>query len=137
MKVLVILGLIVIGIIIYVIIEKMNDSTYREFKYKFFDSTSYFLITVGYLGLYFGNSWYQTALNTNADTLNGIIIIVIGIILLLAQIYLNFKSTNIIYGIFGTLFQFIIFIPLSLIGIFIFIVVLMIASNTKPVYQIN
>ena len=98
---------------------------------------SFIPIAISYALLYFGNSWYYSALNKGTDTLNGIVLIFVGAILLLRMIYLNFKNTNFTIGFFGTIFQLSVYSVLTVFSIFALLILFAYASQTRPVYSIN
>ena len=138
MTVLTIIAILVIALAIYFIVKSMNNYTYEKFSYQFFDESSMFMISIGYLAVFFGNELYKSALSsTNGDTLNGAIIIGIGIFLLLIQVLINFKSTNFIFGLFGTIIQFVLLVPITVVGLFALFFAMAFFAESRPVYNIN
>jgi len=80
---------------------------------------------------------YENALKVNGDILNGLILIGIGILGLLYILVLNIRKTNFFMGLFGTLFQFIIYAALAIVGVIVFLIVSAIFSKTRAVYNLN
>jgi hypothetical protein len=87
--------------------------------------------------IFFGYKWYEEALKINKDVLNGEVLIVLGFIILISIIYINIKKTKIIFGLFMSFLQLVLYIPLSLIAIIIVLAVFAYFSNAKPVYRID
>ena len=105
MTVLTIIGILLAALVLYIAIEKLNSYTDKKFNYLFFDVGTFVPVAISYLLLFFGNKWYQEAIEKSGDILNGAIVFGIGVIILLVIIYKNFKATNFIVGLFGTVFQ--------------------------------
>lgn len=138
MTVLTILGVLAAALMIYGFITFMNGYTYRKFQFKFFNEVNIFLIPIAYVAIFFGYSSYQDALKaTNGDPLNGALIVAIGAIILLGQIYINFKNTNFKYGLFGTMIQFILYVPITVVALGIIAIMFAFFADSKPVYNIN
>jgi putative Mn2+ efflux pump MntP len=87
--------------------------------------------------LFFGNRIYQTALEQSGDTLNGILLICFGVVGLFYTIFYNILRTNLDFGLFMSIIQYIIYIPITVIGVLTVIVLLAFFVNTRPVYHIN
>lgn len=137
MKVLSILGTLILLLIIYFIIKYINQYTNRIYNYKFFNITNLSFISISYILIFFGYKWYEEALKINKDVLNGEVLIVLGFIILISIIYINIKKTKIIFGLFMSFLQLVLYIPLSLIAIIIVLAVFAYFSNAKPVYRID
>ena len=128
----------ILGIyIIYELVKMFDSYMYDNYKYKFFEMTNYIIITISYALLYFGYTIYQSALVANGDTLNGILLVVFGLIGLIFMVYVNIINTDLFSGLWGSLFQFSVFTVLALIGLIILVVMIIFFANTKPVYNIN
>ncbi len=91
--------------------------------------------------LYVGIIWYDFANDANEDTLNGIILITLGLLIIISMFISFYKNTNFL---FGTLTVFIHIIVLGLmitIGIPLFVAYIfcwiMALFSSKPVYLIN
>ncbi len=141
MLVLSIIGIILALIVIGWLCLEFNSYCNKKFSYYFLSKFSLSIIAISATLLLIGYKWYQYSLSEQGDTLNGMIIMGIGIFFALALIYLNIKSTNFIYGFLGTVLQFSIFLPLWYAGI-IFIIIgivlcVLMCFSTKPVYVVN
>lgn len=137
MTVLVILGLAIGAYLLYFSAVKFNEYTQKQYRYLFFQMNSFLAIAISYGLLFFGNRWYETALDKGEDTLNGIILMVIGVIIIIAMIIKNFYETDFITGLFGTLFQLSLYVLCTIIGAFVLLVLFAIAAQTRPVYNLN
>jgi hypothetical protein len=137
MVVLSIIGVIVFLAILFASIKKLDTYTDEKFGYQFFDSSNIALITIGAWLCYFGYDWYMDAVKEGSDTLNGILMMAIGTIFYLLQIFINFSSTNFKIGFFGSIFQ-IVVLSVASVFIFIFLLIAMaFLSETKPVINLN
>ncbi|MHC5225871.1 hypothetical protein [Ignatzschineria sp. LJL83] len=99
-------------------IKWFNEHCDEKFGHEFF--TMPMLVVLGIAGglCLFGSSWYSSALEENnvgrtlftivlnGDTLNGLILMTLGILIYLVVAICNFRETNWIYGIIGTILQF-------------------------------
>lgn len=137
MTVLTIIGILLAAFIVYVLVDMFNDYTYKKYKYEFFAVESFIAIAISYALLFFGNKWYSSALISAGDTLNGIILISLSIIILLVIIYKNFKQTSFFIGLVGTIFQMAVYVVLTIVGIFALFIMLAFLAQTKPVYNLN
>ena len=137
MKVLTIIGILIFIYVVYKLVQEFNEYTYDKYRYEFFDMSSYLIIAISYIFLYFGNNIYRNALASNGDILNGQILIFIGLIGLIFMFIVNLKNTNFLIGIIGTIFQFILYSVLAVVGIFALLLAIAFFSETKPVYTIN
>jgi hypothetical protein len=137
MTVLKIIGIILFMGLIYFIIRKINSFSFRKYNYSFFSNELFFLYCVIYALLFFGYDLYTDAVKVDGDILNGILIFAFGVILFIVRLILNIKIAKFFFGVLLTLAQFIIFIPIALGGLIVLIILLLIASQIKPVYNVN
>lgn len=137
MLVLKIIGVLIALFLVYKIIVKVNEFTIKKYRYEFFNMGNFIASAIGYGMIYFGSKWYMSALDKQGDTLNGIILFTIGIILILAVIYINVTNTSLSEGLGFSLLQAPIYSVLSIAAIFALIAAIAYFSETKPVYQIN
>jgi len=135
MFILSLIGIGIIALIIYWLIEEINKETYKNEKYRFFTRehtiafvTSYIIMLVGYLAI--KGNWLN-------DWINGAVIFAIGIIILGLTIHNNFTHTSRSLAIQGSIVQVILYIPIAVAGIFILLALFAFFSQTKPVYNIN
>ncbi|MGB5868054.1 MAG: hypothetical protein WBG69_09315 [Arcobacteraceae bacterium] len=137
MTVLTILGLVIGAFILYLSVIKFNEYTQEHFRYLFFEMKSFVAIGISYAFLFFGNIWYQNALKDGGDILNGIILIVIAVIVILALIFRNFYETDFVTGLFGSLFQLSIYVVCTIVGAYVLFVLFALAVQARPVYSID
>jgi len=137
MLVLKIIGIIVALVITYFIVEKLNKYTMKKYKYEFVEWYSYLIVAFSYGFIYLGWLIYENALKVNGDILNGQILVGIGILGLFYMLVINIKKTNFFMGLFGTIFQFTIYLALAVVGAIVFLIVSAALSETKPVYNVN
>lgn len=137
MTVLKIIGIILFMGLIYFIIRKINSFSFRKYNYSFFSNELFFLYCVIYALLFFGYDLYTDAVKVDGDILNGILIFTFGVILFIVRLILNIKIAKFFFGVLLTLAQFIIFIPIAFGGLIVLIILLLIASQIKPVYNVN
>ena len=137
MTVLKIIGIILFMGLIYFIIRKINSYSFRKYNYGFFSNELFFLYCVIYALLFFGYDLYTDAVKVDGDILNGILIFTFGVILFIVRLILNIKIAKFFFGVLLTLAQFIIYIPIALGGLIVLIILLLIASQIKPVYNVN
>ncbi len=138
MTVLYILGALLVIFIIFVIVGMINDFSESRYNYEFFTWGNLFFTTVAYLSIYFGRKWYLADLIAkNGDTLNGVVLIAIGGLMLLGLLITHMKNTNIIFGFVVGFIQFALYIPASVMSVLMFIMAAAWLSETKPVVNLN
>jgi hypothetical protein len=137
MTVLKIIGIFLFIGLIYFFIIKINSFSYKKYKYDFFSNELFFLYCLIYALLFFGYDLYIDAAKVDGDILNEILLFAFGVILLAIRLVLNIKIAKFFLGLFFTIVQFIIFIPIALGGLIVLIVILLIATQIKPVYNVN
>lgn len=137
MTVLKIIGVFLFVGLIYFFITKINSFSYKKYKYGFFSNELFFLYCLIYALLFFGYDLYMDAAKVDGDILNGILLFTFGVILLITRLVLNIKIAKFFLGLFFTIVQFIIFMPIALGGLIILMVILLIATQVKPVYNVN
>jgi len=137
MKLLTIIGIIVTIYIVYRLVLRFNSYTKRKYKYIFFNEKSLLIVSPAYALLVTGYLFYIDALKYNGDILNGLILLFIGALLLLKVIYTNFDNTDLIIGVLGTIFQFLVYIFLSVFSVIVLFVAAIAFAQIKPVYNIN
>ena len=97
----------------------------------------FFLYCIIYALLFFGYDLYSDVAKVDGDILNGILIFAFGVILLAIRLVLNIKIAKFFLGVLFTIIQFFIFIPIALGGFVILMVILLIATQIKPVFNVN
>ena len=137
MIVLSIIAVIIALIILYVSITSFNSWTNEKFKYTFFNWTNYTIISISYAFIALGVFLYLEASKVGGDVLNGYILISIGSLGVLGIILYNFSETSFIVAVLGSIFQLVMHLAFSLAGLIALVVMIGVASNTKPVYNVN
>ena len=137
MTVLMIIGVFIFMGLIYFFIRKINSFSFRKYKYGFFSNELFFLYCIIYVLLFFVYDLYTDAAKVNGDILNGILLFAFGVILLAIRLVLNIKIAKFFFGVLFTIIQFFIFIPIALGGFVILMIILLITTHVKPVYNVN
>ncbi len=137
MTVIMILGVFLFMWLIYFFIRIINSFSYKKYKYDFFSSEVFFLYFIIYALLFFGYDLYSDAAKVDGDILNGILIFAFGVILLTIRLVLNIKIAKFFLGLFFTIVQFFIFIPIAAGGLVILMIILMIESQIKSIFNVN
>lgn len=137
MTVLMFIGVFLFMGLIYFFIRKINSFSFRKYKYGFFSSELFFLYCIIYALLFFVYDLYTDAAKVNGDILNGILIFAFGVILLAIRLVLNIKIAKFFLGLFFTIVQFFIFIPIALGGLVVLMIILMIESQIKSIFNAN
>jgi uncharacterized BrkB/YihY/UPF0761 family membrane protein len=105
-------------------INSINEHCDRKFGHEFLTMDFLYICTFAYLIFFCGRFWYSHALQTRGDTLNGIIVMILGILIFLFIIFLNVRSSNYVYGILGSVVQIALFgilFPVVIGGFFSYI----------------
>jgi hypothetical protein len=137
MIVLSIIGGIVGLMILSLIIMKLNEYSNTKYKYEIFNIGNFSIAFIANCALFFGNSWYQSALSTSGDLLNGQILISIGIVILLFIVYKNISNTSFEFGMPISIFQLLLYGVASVFLVFGILIALAWLGETKPVYNLN
>ena len=137
MQILTIMSIIIILYLFYKLVIKFNSYTQKRYKYIFFSEKNLYIIAPAYVLLLIGYLSYVDALQHQGDTLNGLILLLFGLILLLKIIYKNFENTDFKIGILGTIFQLLVYVILTLFSVIVLIVVFVYYAQIRPVYNIN
>jgi len=135
-----VIGLLVgIGllILIYVLVKKFDQKMEKEFKHTFFTWGKFSTVVVANWIIYFGINWYESAVNKNGDIFNGVALIVLGVIVYLLWIFFNISQTNLKFGVIGSLFSGILFLPGSILALFALLAAYGALMQTRPVYRMN
>jgi len=137
MTVLAIIGIGIGLFLIYMAMEKIDEYSNRVYHYDFFNMENFSIAFVGNLLVYFGTSWYKSALAHNGDTLNGVLLLFFGLCILFLLLYINVVQTDLLFGVSVSVFQFTLY---AIASVFVFIGLLMAVvwmAQAKPVYNIN
>jgi len=137
MVVLSIIGIVVVLIIAYAFIIFVNNHSLKKYNYEIFNAATFFWSFIGYLALFFGYDWYESALINHEDILNGELMLAIGAILLCSIIYYNISRTSLFYGLLMSIVTEAFYLIATPCVIFIIIIVVAYFSQTKPVFNVN
>ena len=137
MLVLSIIGIIIGLILLALFIQASNGYSVKLYGYEIFNIESFIISVLGYLAIFFGNSWYMDALKEQGDLLNGEILMVIGGVFLLSVIYLNIKNTSFIYGLVMSIVTEVVYAAATPIVVLVLLMAVSFFAETKPVYNIN
>jgi len=137
MLILSIIGIIVGIVLIYGFIIEVNRYTEKTYSYEFFNFANYGISAAGYVLIYYGYHWYEKALNTDQDILNGIILVGIGIILIGVVLYFNIKNTSIKLSILFSPIQQVLYAVFALFGLLAIVLMIAYFAQTKPVFNIR
>lgn len=137
MIVLGILGFIAVALLVYWLVIRINEHSEQKYSYEFFNMVNFVVTSIGYAFLYLGSRWYKSALESNGDLLNGLILVAVGTLLLGYVFYMNIKRTTLLFWLFVTLFQLLLYVGLSVVAFLALIMLLAALAETKPVYNLN
>jgi hypothetical protein len=122
-------------------LSRFNLHCSRKFGHMFFTKSMFYATATALAFIVAGCVWRQSAVETNGDQLNGVVLIVIGALIAIAMIVGNIRQTNLVYGIGGSIVQLGIFSVLAYVSITVMIVVLffqfLMLVSAKRVYVIN
>lgn len=122
-------------------LSRFNLHCSRKFGHMFFTKSMFYATATALAFIVAGCVWRQSAVETNGDQLNGIVLIVIGTLIAFAMIVGNIRQTNLVYGIGGSIVQLGLFSVLAYVSITMMIVVLffqfLMLASAKRVYVIN
>ncbi len=134
MVVLTILGLLIAAAIGWLIITKINQYTTKKFNYQIFDGGTLVLVTIAYALIYFGFDFYQSALKNGGDILNGQLMIAIGVILIVLDIWINIKNTNFEEGVVLSIIQLLFYVVGAAAIAFLVVIAIGIAGGGRNGY---
>ena len=137
MLVLKILGVIAIIIGIISVVGILNQKCIEKFQVPLFSKGS----ASATICLFAGLLWYQEALKSKGDTLNGIVLLVLGGIITIGVLISSYRKTNIIFGTLAAVIHIFLLILMTYIGIPLFIIYvigsIILIFSSKPVYVVN
>ncbi|OYZ66397.1 MAG: hypothetical protein B7Y17_01695 [Sulfuricurvum sp. 24-42-5] len=137
MLVLSLIALIAACAALYGFIEWFNNYTQAKARYEFFTKGHTAAVVLSYGMMFFGTQWFKSAMTSNEDILNGVVVIIIGAIILISVIVNNFRNTPKKLALIGTVAQLILYIPIAIAAVFIVLMMLAVLAQTKPTYNLN
>lgn len=120
---------------IYLFIEWFNGYTDKKVRYRFFTQNHTIAYVAGYLLLFGG--YILMKKQWLGDPLNGLVLIPIGTYILVRTIQNNFDKTRFWYALVGSIIQVILYIPITVVAMFVIYGAIVFFSKTRPVYTIN
>lgn len=141
MLVLQIVGILLILAIGGVIVYAFELFVSEKYGHKFFTAQSFTISVLGFCTILAGVAWYDSAVKSNSDLLNGVLLAIIGVGLICSVIFWNIKRTGWIVGIIGSAGQIGLFSVAAYIGfwllIFWIIAQLFLHMGSQSVYVVN
>ncbi|MDD9940794.1 MAG: hypothetical protein OXU20_07010 [Myxococcales bacterium] len=113
----------------------------KHHRHRFMTRSAFVLVAAAAVSASFGLELWKEAEATGGDELNGILLMTLGTIAIMARLVWNVRKTNILLGTAGTAVQAGVFGVLTFVGViflllFLFVQFLLLA-NSRPVYVIN
>ena len=122
-------------------ITMFNQHCTAKFGHAFFTKKAFYITAAALALLIVGNMWRHSATQSHGDALNGIVVMVVGVLVACWLVYVNIRRTDAVYGIGGSVVQLGLFsvsawvwlplMVLALIGQFLLLM------TAKPVYVVN
>ena len=137
MLVLKIIGVLVGLFLLAMFVSGMNDYTQKKYRYEIFNWYNLAAAGVGYGFMLFGRNWYLEALSNRGDTLNGMILFAIGVLIIFMVVRNNIKKTSFKFGLLFSVVQLALYIPASFVAFYGLFMVAAFFAQTRPVYNIN
>lgn len=88
-----------------------------KFEHRFFNIKSFIILIVIVAMLIIGDNWYENALRDHGDSLNGLVLMGLGGLILLGLVIYNLSQAGFIFGFIGSVIQVSIFGALALISL--------------------
>jgi hypothetical protein len=124
MSALKILGVLVLLFGIGVVLMMFDAHIEKKFGHRFFTKPSLIASGVAVVLFVVGASWYDSALKSQGDILNGLVTAGVGVLILVGVGIHNVIKTNLLYGIGGSLIQLPILAIVAYFGIAVFLLLL-------------
>lgn len=141
MLVLKVLGVIAIIIGIISVVGILNQKCMEKFQVPLFSKGTAGGIFIAAICLFAGMLWYQEALKSKEDTLNGIVLLALGGIITIGILISSYRKTDIIFGTLAAVIHIFLLVLMTYIGVPLFIIyiigTLILIFSSKPVYVVN
>ncbi|WP_330995970.1 hypothetical protein [Burkholderia cepacia] len=110
---------IVFGAIVVIAksIQLFSRHARRQYRHSFFAARGFWLAAIGINLTWWGYIGWGTALLHHEPTWGGLVLIAMGLAAVVRLIYENVRSTEPLYGFFGSILQLVLFFPVALYGI--------------------
>lgn len=125
------------GYLIYRGINNFDSYTNKKYRYNFFEIKSYLFVVSGYGLVILGKYIVESAYRINASTLDGTLLIYIGLFIIMYITYKNFSKTSFMIGLFGSILQLFAAFFVIFLGVIFWFFMISYYSQTKPVHVIN
>ena len=132
----IIAALIALAFIVW-FVQYSNDYSTRVYGYEVFNTEEFFGYMVAYVMLYFGYNWFEEALNDHGDILNGILLVLIGLIVIAGMVYNTIKQTSLRYGLGMSLIKALLYAVAAPVVVGIVMIVGAWLMETKPVVRLD
>jgi magnesium-transporting ATPase (P-type) len=96
---------------------KFNAHCEARFGHKFFTRNAFFCLLITFAFVMIGGSIYHEAAISGGDKLNGVLLIAVGVVIAVVLAFINFRRTDAVYGIGGTVIQFVVLGALAYIAV--------------------
>lgn len=136
-----IIGILLILAIGGVVIYAFELFVSENYGHKFFTAQSFTLSVLGFCTILAGVAWYESAVKSNSDLLNGMLVTIIGAGLISYVIFRNIKRTGWAVGLIGSAGQIALFSVAAYIGFWLFflwlVLQILVHIGAQPVYVVN
>ncbi|MDP1905496.1 MAG: hypothetical protein Q8M09_14820 [Pseudomonadota bacterium] len=134
------LALKIIGVVSLVIglawsLIAFDARCYERYAYNFFTRKTLLKIAIAIVFLYGGYAWFNNAVANKNDTLNGLVLMAIGVVIVVILAYQNYKNTDWLHGTAGTALQLTVFGVLAVWAIQLLALVMVFALLAGPFYN--
>ena len=137
-------GLLAITLVIWAL-SAFERFTARRYNHRFFTTGSFGAAALALGFVWGGRFWWQAALAQGGDALNGIVLIGLGALIVLAMLVRNLRRAGLVIGTCGSVLQATVFGVLGSFGLVVlavglvlgFVGVLAISAGAQPVYVVN
>jgi len=137
MLVLKILGVLLALFSLFKITQEINKFTNKRYRYLFFNKKTLLSSFAGYASAIVGYIWYTNALQQHGDILNGKLLMIIGALFLFWTVVYNIANTSFFIGTVFTLVQQISYLIVAAGGIILYVIMIAVYADAKPVYRID
>ena len=122
-------------------VTMFNHHCTAKFGHAFFTKKAFYITSAALAMLIVGNMWRHSAIQSHGDTLNGIVVMILGALLACWLVYVNIRRTDAMYGIGGSVAQLGLFSVLALVWLPLMVVALighfLLLMSAKPMYVVN
>lgn len=136
MTVLTILGLLGGIVVCLYLVGKINKYTQQRFHYLLFNKETLIIVAIAYALIYSGIRVYQSALSSDGDLLNGQLMVGIGFLFIVVDIWINIKHTSFWTGVFLSPVQLLFYVvAVALIVVLAFMAIAALGGSRNESYS--